>query len=315
MSNCLVIGGSGFLGSHLVSQLLASKRAVTVLDRNTNPLLGRERGAEYISGDFADRDLTKPLLKSHDEVVDLAYATVPKASFRDPLADLLQNLPSAVQLFEEIIAAGNLRRVVFVSSGGTVYGEAETLPINERCPTFPLSPYGVTKLAIEKYAHLYFATHGLPILCLRPGNAYGEGQRPYTGQGFIATAIASIMDGRPVQIFGEDGAARDYVHASDIGRAIVLALERGAVGETYNVGSGISHSNAEVIEAILPYAAASGYRVTVEILPRRPFDVHQNVLDSAKLRKDTGWSPSVSFEEGIQRTWGWFLEKRKSERG
>ena len=282
---------------------------MTVLDRGKGPLGPLRCGITYVSGDFGDPDMITDLLKSHDEVVDLAYATVPNTSFSDPLSDILQNLPSAVQLFKEAASIKKIRRLLFVSSGGTVYGDTNTLPIKEEFHTYPISPYGVTKLTIEKYAYLYFATQGLPVICLRHGNAFGEGQRPYSGQGFIATAIASIMDGRPIQIYGQSGTVRDYIHAYDIAQAIVMALDKGVTGETYNVGSGIGLNNTEVIDAIMPHAQSCGYRVTTEHLPQRPFDVQRNVLDSTKLRKHTGWNQSIIFKAGIQRTWEWFIKK------
>jgi UDP-glucose 4-epimerase len=123
-------------------------------------------------------------------VIHLAYATVPNTSFDNPLADLLQNLPPTVELFSKV--AERSGRLILVSSGGTVYGQAVQLPILENHPTNPISPYGVTKLTLEKYAHLYAVTKSLKVICVRPGNAYGVGQYPYIGQGFVSTAMASI---------------------------------------------------------------------------------------------------------------------------
>ena len=219
------------------------------------------------------------------------------------LADLLQNLPPAVQLFSE--AANKGTKLVLVSSGGTVYGEAEALPIRENHPTRPISPYGVTKLTLEHYAHLYAATHGLKYVCVRPANAYGVGQKPFSGQGFIATAIASAMRGRAVKIFGQRGTVRDYLYVSDLASGIAAALVRGHLSETYNLGSGAGLSNLEVIEALKPMLHEIGGEVRIENLPERAFDVKANVLDSTKLQMDTGWSPQVGFIEGLALTRDW----------
>jgi UDP-glucose 4-epimerase len=264
-----------------------------------------------VQGCFSDLSLLGSLLDKHPEVIHLAYATVPNTSFDNPLGDLLQNLPPTVQLFLEIAARGG--RLVLLSSGGTVYGEAMTVPISESHATRPISPYGVTKLSLERYAHLYAATHGLQVICLRPSNAYGEGQRPFTGQGFIATAIASAMQGQPITIFGECGTIRDYVHVADLARSIALALESAQSGETYNVGTGIGHSNVDVLKAIAPLMDQLGSSVQVFHKPLRPFDVRVNVLDSTALERQTGWVPRITFEEGLVRTCGWLKHHYRNQ--
>lgn len=260
-------------------------------------------GVSYVAGDFAQHDLICRLLDAHHEVIHLAYATVPNTSFENPLADLLQNLPPTVQLFAEAADRGG--KLVLVSSGGTVYGEAVELPIRETHSTRPISPYGVTKLTLENYAYLYATTHGLKFVCVRPSNAYGPGQRPFVGQGFIATAMASVMRGMPIRIFGQRGAIRDYLYVSDLASGIVSALTQGHLSETYNLGSGVGLSNLDVVDLLKPLMHEIGYEVQVENVPERAFDVRANVLDSAKLQIDTGWKPVIGFEEGmvIARDW------------
>ena len=257
----------------------------------------------YISGDFGRHELISGLLECHQEVIHLAYATVPNTSFENPLADLMQNLPPTVQLFSAMAARG--AKLVLVSSGGTVYGEAIKLPIHEDHPTRPISPYGVTKLTLDNYAHLYAVTQGLKFICVRPSNAFGEGQKPFVGQGFISTAMASAMRGRPIQIFGQTGTVRDYIYVSDLASGIVSALEHGRLSETYNLGSGIGLSNLEVIEVFKPLMQEIGCEVQVENLPERAFDVKANVLDSEKLQTDTGWKAKVMFYEGIVASYDW----------
>jgi len=286
-----------------VHKLVDTGRRVSVLGRRTIPAYRMPQGVAYVNGDFAQLDLISGLLDRHHEVIDLAYATVPNTSFENPLADLLQNLPPAVQLFPEVAARGG--KLLLVSSGGTVYGEAITLPIDEDHPTKPISPYGVTKLTLENYAHLYAKTHGLQFVCIRPANAYGVGQRPYVGQGFISTAMASAMRGEPIKIFGPIGTVRDYLYVSDLAEGMVSALENGRLLETYNLGSGVGHSNMDVIKAISPLMKKCGCEVHVEHLPERAFDVKANVLDSTKLLSDTGWKPGVEFDKGLHLTCEW----------
>lgn len=303
LTNTLVIGGAGYIGAHLVPQLVATGRQVTVLGRSTKPRYDLPAGVVYVKGDFAQRELLSQQLDAHQEVIHMAYATVPNTSFVNPLADLLQNLPPTVQLFSE--AADRNVKLVLVSSGGTVYGEAVELPIRETHPTRPISPYGVTKLTLENYAYLYAATHGLKFVCVRPANAYGAGQRPFAGQGFISTAMASLMRGQPVSVFGQSGAVRDYIYVSDLAAGIVSALENGHLSESYNLGSGVGLSNMDVIKAMSSLLREINCGVKVEHLPERAFDVKANVLDSSKLHEHTGWKSQVEFDDGLRRTREW----------
>jgi UDP-glucose 4-epimerase len=304
--NTLVIGGAGFIGTHLVSELLATGRTVTILDRRTDAIQELPRGADYVAGDFGQCQLIRELLCNHEEVIHLAYTSVPKTSFENPFSDLLENLPPTVQLFAETAESG--RKLLFVSSGGTVYGEAGTLPIREDHPTRPISPYGLTKLTLEGYAHLYAVTHGLKFVCVRPANAFGPGQKPFTGQGFIASAMTSMMRGLPVTVFGQRGTVRDYIYVGDLAAGIVSALEKGRPSEIYNLGSGVGRTNMDVIEAITPLLEGLAYKIRIEHLPERTFDVRANILDSGKLHKDTGWSPTTPFDKGLLRTREWLKD-------
>jgi UDP-glucose 4-epimerase len=313
VTHTLVIGGAGYIGTHLVPRLLATGRQVTVLGRKARPLHKLPLGAVYVVGDFAERDLVCRLLDTHQEVIHLAYATVPNTSFENPLADLLQNLPPTEELFSEVALRGS--KLLLVSSGGTVYGQVTTIPIAEDHRTRPISPYGVTKLTLENYAYLYAATHGLKYICVRPGNAYGVGQRPFVGQGFVSTAMASAMRGQSVKVFGQTGTVRDYIYVSDLATGIVSALDRGLISETYNLGSGVGRSNMDVVRALTPLMQEIGASVNVQYYPERTFDVRTNVLDSTKLFDHTGWRPVVEFEDGLRRTREWLRQVLNEKAG
>ena len=313
MKKCLVIGGAGFIGRHVTRLLCESGREVVVLGRRATADCDLAPGCRYISGDYSDRALLRQLLKRGCEVIDLAFSTVPKTSYDDPVFDLLSNLPASVGLFQEAIDAG-ASRVVVVSSGGTVYGPTHDLPIREDHPTMPVSPYGITKLTIDRYAMMFHHTAGLPVVVVRPANAYGEDQRAGTGQGFLATAIALILDGREIEIYGPEGAIRDYIHVADVAVGIVAALDHGDNGEIYNIGTGTGTSNAAIIKRLGSLAADRAISVRTKILPRRRFDVEANVLDSSKLRRKSGWQAALPLSEGLQRMWQARWEKRPSSR-
>lgn len=304
MTHCCVIGGTGFIGSHIVELLLSKNRKVTAIGRNSTPSRSLPNDVNYIAGDYGDSYFIRGVLQKADEVIILAHSSVPKTSFEDPISDITNNLPAAVQLFD-IASDLSIKKMVFVSSGGTVYGKPLKIPLAEDHPTNPISPYGITKLTIEKYAKMFYELRSLPVVCVRPANAYGEGQRPFTGQGFIATAIASILRGEELILFGEAGTVRDYIHVTDVARGIVSALIQGKPGSCYNLGSGVGRSNKEVLDAILPFARASDLEPKIKILPPRKYDVPVNILECKKIKSHTGWHPQVSFEEGVKRYWEW----------
>ncbi len=299
----MLIGGAGYLGTRLAAELSASGRHVTVLGRKLVPDCTLAPGVVYHHGDYADSALLDVLLRDHEDVVHLAHASVPGALAGAPLPDLLQNLTPSIGLFAAAALRG--RKVLLVSSGGTVYGEALELPITELHPTRPVSSYGVTKLTIESYGRLQAVMNDLPLICVRPANAYGVGQRPFSGQGFISTALASAIRGEPVKLFGRDGTVRDYVYIDDLARGIAGALESGQPGETYNLGSGVGLSNRQVLDEMVPHLHRLGVALKIDVLPERPTDVKINILDSRKLHDRTGWQPRISLSEGLQRTADW----------
>ncbi|WP_321894977.1 NAD-dependent epimerase/dehydratase family protein [Paraburkholderia heleia] len=302
MRSCL-IGGAGFIGAYLSDALAASGRDVISVGRRAPALAGAHPRVQYVAVNTDDRDALRNVLCECDEVIDLAYATVPKTSFSDPIFDLQANLPRTVALMDDLAQMPRLKRLLVVSSGGTVYGHADRLPISEYAPIEPISPYGITKLTIERYALMYHRLHGLPVVVVRPGNPYGPGQRPFRGQGFIATAMGNVIKGSEVVVFGERGTVRDYIHVRDVAAGMRAALECGAVGEVYNIGSGIGRSNLDILGLIRPLAEANGLSVEVRHEPERSFDVAANVLNFGSLLSCSGWSPQVSIAAGMKEMW------------
>ena len=309
MSATLVVGGGGFIGSHLILKLLESGRKdIRVVGRSDQPRFSLPKEVHYISGDISNESFIRSILQGCDEVIDLAYSTVPKTSFEDPIHDVLVNLPSTVTLIK-VASEFNLRRFILVSSGGTVYGNAAYLPIDEFHLTNPVSPYGITKLAIEKYALMFNHISSLPIVIVRPGNPYGPNQLGNLGQGFIASAIFSLLNNKQVNIFGERGTVRDYIFIDDLTTGLVAALDKGKVGEVYNIGTGIGLDNKEVLDVIVKISDQSKLPLNLVIQPERPFDVAENVLSFAKLTNISGWKPQTSFQAGLKKTWLWAAQQ------
>jgi UDP-glucose 4-epimerase len=309
MNHCCLIGGGGFIGLALTDALLAQGRQVTILD--TRPAPARvPRAVAYLVGDYARKDILRKALIEVDAVINLSYASVPTTSFADPIQDILSNLPAAVGLFQTA-AEFPIKKIVMISSGGTVYGPAQRLPITEDHATDPISPYGVTKLAIEKYGNMFYRLKDLPVVTVRPANAFGEHQNPFVGQGFIAAAMAAIINRKSIILYGMNGTVRDYVHVEDVASGILAALDHGRFGETYNIGSGEGRTNKDVLDEIRPHAQALGLPLHVTIEPARGFDVEANVLDSAKLHADSGWKIGIPFGDGIRRTWNWFAKNQQ----
>lgn len=304
----IVIGGAGFIGSVVSRALIHSGRDVTIVGRRPPGPHTSTLDCDYRCADLGNRGQMRDILEPGCEVIDLAYATVPKTSYGDPAFDLLSNLPGSISLLEESIAAG-VRRLLVVSSGGTVYGHPQGLPIQESHPTAPISPYGITKLTIEHYALMFHRNRDLPVVIVRPANAYGVNQRSRTGQGFLAAAIDAILSRRRIEIYGASGTIRDYIHVADVADGILAALNVGLDGEIYNLGTGIGASNLDVISLLRPLTEAYAYPIQVHHLPSRRFDVEANVLDCKKLFSISGWSAQISLQDGLAKMWDDALRK------
>ena len=302
MRTC-VIGGGGFVGSYLIETLMSTGRDVLAIGRRSERPTRLPPKAQYVSCDYGDRSSLRKLIENCDEIIDLAYATVPQTSFANPIFDLQANLAPSVALLEEARDLTRLRRLIITSSGGTVYGRADRLPIIEEDRTAPISPYGITKLTIEHYAFMFNRLFDLPVTIVRPANAYGVGQKPFTGQGFIATAMGYILKRENVLIFGENGTIRDYVHVRDVASGILSAIENGSAGEIYNLGSGVGRSNRDVLNILSPIATGDGFDISITCAEPRGFDVPANVLSYGKLLAQANWQPQVSFEDGLREMW------------
>jgi UDP-glucose 4-epimerase len=294
----LIVGGNGFIGSHLAEGLRAGGHRVRVLDPGAARTDTDWSGIDYRQGAYTDAARLDAALDDVDTVFHLASTTVPATSNLDPAADVTGNLIGALALFAAIEAKG-IRRVVFFSSGGTVYGNPESLPVREDHPLRPISSYGIVKVAIEQYLAMFRHLGRLDPLILRPSNPYGPRQSAAGGQGFIAAALARMREDAPLQIWGDGSIVRDYIHIDDLIDLTIRAAVSDACG-VFNAGSGIGHSLNAIRAAI---ERSAGRTMRVEHLPGRGFDVREIVLDMTAACARFDWRPTIGFDDGIAGTW------------
>jgi UDP-glucose 4-epimerase len=298
--NALLLGGNGFIGAHLALHLLAQGHRVRILDRGKPRSQLRNLPLEYIESDWTDADAIAKALDGTDVVYHLVSATVPSTAAADPIRDIEANLVGSVRLFERMIGLG-YRRIVFLSSGGTVYGNPTELPVPETASCNPISSYGIVKLAIERYLGQYRRQGLLDPLVVRAANPYGPLQSATRGQGVVATFLNFAMDGRPLPLWGDGSQVRDYLHVADLVRLLVIGASEGAVG-TYNAGSGTGLTVLQLRDAI---ASVLGKEVETVRQGEQPYGVEALVLDIAKARRELGWTPRIGLAEGLESTVAW----------
>lgn len=303
----VLLGGAGFIGQHFAKQC-RDTADVVVVSRHAPQDADRLAGVDYVQGDCASVDVLRGVIREGDYVVFLAYNSVPKTSFDDPLRDIQENLPLAISLLT-VLREVPVSRLLYVSSGGTVYGPAGSeSPIEETHTTHPISPYGITKLAIENYCNMYSRLFGIPVVVARPANPFGPGQIPYRGQGFVATAMAKILRDEEITVFGPTGTYRDYLYVEDLVSAMKILLQADTrPGEIFNIGSEIGLNNLQVLSAISACAGIALDDLKIDFLPARHFDVAYNVLSSGKLKR-LGWQPTVGFDAALITTMEWLTE-------
>ncbi len=308
--NVLVLGGNGFIGSHLVDRLLRDGHTVHVLDRQPERYRKPLDGVVYHLQDFGNRALLASVLPRMDVVFHLVWTTVPKTSNEDPAFDVTSNVVETLYLLEQCVKE-KVRRVVFLSSGGAVYGMPETIPVGEDSPENPYSSYGLTKLTIEKYLGLFHHLYGLDYVIVRPSNPFGERQNPDGDQGVIAVFLGKVARGQAIEIWGDGSSVKDYIYIGDLVDGICRAAFRNTTHRVFNIGSGIGHSVNDLVERL---SATVGRTIPVRCGPKGRFDVSRITLDITRAKEQLGWEPRISLEEGLRRTWE-FVKNLGSLRG
>lgn len=299
----LVLGGNGFIGSHLVDALLESGYSVRLFDRPNTVFLGNQLPAniEIMYGDLNSEADISAALAGCDICFHLISTVVPASSNLDPIFDIETNLTGTVRLLNYAVKAG-LKKIIFLSSGGTVYGVPTHLPIDENHPTNPLCSYGITKLAIEKYLHLYQQLHGLDYTVLRLANPFGERQRINAAQGAIAVFLGKALRHEKIEIWGDGSVIRDYIHISDVISAMLKSVTYQGPEHVFNIGSGQGVSLNEVLDGI---ESVTGQPVTRCYTPQRAFDVPISVLAITRAMSALDWAPKTTFITGLEKMMRW----------
>lgn len=297
----LVTGGTGFIGKHLVSRLVAGDCDVRVLTRSTADKNNGNEKAEYFSGNFLVRERIEAALNGVETVYHLAVTTTPGDSNDLILYDAQTNLMGTLNLIQAAVEAG-VKRFIFVSSGGSVYGVSPHQPLPEDFLSHPISAHGLSKLTIEKYLEIFRRQFGMEYRVARASNPYGEGQDPEKGQGFIAYAMGRLAHGKEIVIWGDGTVVRDFFYIRDLIDALWLMHNDQGAYRVYNVGSGQGRSLNEIVEVL---ASITNQKVHVRHDAGRTADVPYNCLDISRIKTELGWEPRTNLITGLERSWRW----------
>jgi UDP-glucose 4-epimerase len=304
--NILITGGAGFIGSSIAEAYLKRGHEIVIIDDLSTGLLENvPRGATFYQMDIRDEGIEDILQRHGIEIVNHHAAQIDvRRSVLDPKYDLSVNVLGSINLIEAGIRRG-IRRFVFASTGGAIYGEQDYFPADERHPTAPCSPYGITKLTVEKYLHYYRVEKGLTYTVLRYTNVYGPRQNPHGEAGVVAIFCDKMLNGSDPIINGDGMQTRDYVFVEDVVRANLLAVEMKGC-ETYNVCTGIESTVVDIFNDLnkgfaIPFPETHG--------PAKAGEQRRSVCTFAKINGALGWAPTVRIDEGLSRTLEFFREK------
>lgn len=284
--------------------MLGAGHKVRVLDRAPEVFRSPLADVEYHFGHFSDSSLLAEALEGVDMVYHLISTTVPSTSNLNPVEDVRSNLINTLHLLQ-LMVQKNIPKIIFLSSGGTVYGIPDVVPIPESHPLRPICSYGVVKVAIENYLFMFHQLHHLQYVILRPSNPYGERQGHAGVQGAISSFMKKILEGEMIEIWGDGSVVRDFVYVGDLADVCIHAGCLNVNG-TFNVGSGKGHSINEVITKL---GVVTQKPVEPTFKAGRDYDVPEVVLDITKAAKVFGWQPKNELAEGMKRTWRWMIER------
>ncbi len=305
---CLVTGGAGFVGSHLIERLLRESHSVICLDDFST---GKRKNIDHlkdkiniVKGDIRDADVVRKVVKNIDVVFHLAAQISVSRSVREPQFDASVNIEGTINLLEAICNTP-IKRFIYISTGGAIYGEPAIIPALENTLEEPISPYGISKLVGEKYLRWFHQVYGLSYSIIRPANIYGPRQDPLGEAGVISIFLGRIKDNQPLEIFGDGHDTRDYVYVKDIAEICFKTMNSNKI-DTFNAGSGKKTSLLELVEIIETVTKLKSRKKFCE---PRPGDVNHISLDSTRAYEKIEWKPRTDLISGISKTWDWFISK------
>lgn len=302
MAKCLVLGANGFLGSHLVDSLADAGHEIVAFDRfdaNLEPRFQASPNVQLLTGDFLNRHDLHQAVQGMDYVFHFISTTTPVTAENDPLIDIETNVKMSVELFEEC-AQAKVKKVVFPSTGGAIYGNLDTNePLSETTLPQPVSPYAIGKLTIEHYLRYFERKFGLQSVVYRISNPYGERQSLVSKQGVIPIFLQKILGDEPLTIFGNGSMVRDYIYIEDATNMIAKTFVDAKL-PLYNLGMGQGASINELIEIMKKIV---GKPIKTESQENLSTFVDHVVLDTGRFKSEFSIAPKVSLEEGIRKTW------------
>lgn len=302
----IVLGGCGFIGTHIVDSLLAEGHTVAVFGRSMEHYRSKLPNVDYITGDFLDKMALTSALSGVDVIFHLINTTVPGTANGDPISDVSDNLIGTLNLID-VMNSLRIRRIVYLSSGGTVYGHTPPHPISENYPLNPINSYGIVKATVERYLEMYRSSHGLQPLSIRAANPFGPRQSQSGIQGVVATFMRRIYYGQPIDVWGDGRVVRDYFFVNDLASLCVNAASGNLCG-AINAGSGQGKSLLDLIDAL---SEVTGQRSKINFKPGRKIDVPYSVLDIRRAEVELNWQPRTDFHCGLKKTWEWVQENAK----
>lgn len=304
---CLILGGNGFIGSHLSDKLLKEGHEVRIFDKLDEHYRKPNAAIEYYYGDFGNRGLIANAIEGIDIVFHLISTTLPKTSNDDPVFDVQSNVVETIFLLEQCV--NKVKKIVYISSGGAIYGNPSELPINEDSPTNPECSYGITKLTSEKYVALFSHLYGLDYTIIRPSNPYGSRQNPFGIQGAISVFLGKVANNQKIEIWGDGEIVRDYIFIDDLVDGIYKATTLKAQNKIFNLGSGQGYSLNDLLGII---RKVTEKELSVEYKTKRSFDIQKIYLDITKAKEQLCWSPVTPLEKGVGSTWQFIKSLQKS---
>lgn len=309
--NCLILGGGGFIGSHLCDELLENGYGVTIFDKINFSYKNIEHNIEkikVIEGDFNNEIDIKNSLENIDVVYHLVSSTLPAMSNDNPVYDVETNLVSTLKFLDEAIKQ-KVKKIIFISSGGTVYGIPKEIPIKENHPRNPICSYGIIKKTIEDYLYMFNKIYGLDYYVFRMSNPYGERQNPHAAQGVIPVWLNKIVAKEKIEIWGDGTVTRDYIYIKDAVKVLVKSLKIKTEEKIFNLSSGTGKDLNHLLSIIDEITAA---KPDVIYKDKRNIDVPVNILDNELIKNVFGWKPVVTLKEGIKLTYE-FVKREYTE--